>query len=256
MIILQENCYICGNHSNFSIPEGATLLREATCSKCGASIRNSDTAKIIVNKITGKSCSLSESLGTLNSVNILEAQSLGPINRVLCELPGYSCFEYIDSVAPGYSNEYGVMSNDLENLTYKSNSFDLVISQDVLEHVNNPTKAFSEINRVLMMGGYHIFTVPIHEQKPTISRSNLPKVFHGDPLRQDGALVCTDWGNDICKFIDQYGMETEKFMVHNFYSPSEITNVDESYEEYLKTEAIYYYRYNSIVFASKKVRSL
>lgn len=43
---------------------------------------------------------------------------------------------------------------NLENLTFKDESFDLFISQDVMEHVFNPEAAFKEIARVLKPGGH------------------------------------------------------------------------------------------------------
>ena len=45
---------------------------------------------------------------------------------------------------------------------------DIVISQDVLEHVFDATAVFREIERTLQPGGIHIFTVPTtSKQFPT-----------------------------------------------------------------------------------------
>jgi SAM-dependent methyltransferase len=55
----------------------------------------------------------------------------------------------------------GFQNQDLENQTFADASFDLVITQDVMEHIYNPEKAFTEIARTLKKGGAHIFTVPI-----------------------------------------------------------------------------------------------
>tara|TARA_Y100000310_G_scaffold337606_1_gene425133 strand:- start:1324 stop:2052 length:729 start_codon:yes stop_codon:yes gene_type:complete len=49
-----------------------------------------------------------------------------------------------------------------ENLTFKDNSFDLVLCSDVLEHIEHDDKALSEIKRVLKPGGMFIFSVPAH----------------------------------------------------------------------------------------------
>ena len=51
----------------------------------------------------------------------------------------------------------GNRCENLEELTFDDNTFDLVITQDVLEHVLNPGKAFKEICRVLKPGGAHKF---------------------------------------------------------------------------------------------------
>lgn len=255
MLVSREKCFICGELSDFIIKDGATLLREATCYHCHASIRNSDLAKIIVMKLTGKDKSIQESLGELKNFRILEAGTSGAIHQILRHLPYYQSFEYFDDVEPGKFRN-GIQSNNLEKLTYSNHSFDLIITQDVMEHVKNPSRAFLEINRVLDDGGYHIFTVPLHEGRRTKSRKSLREIYHGDPLRQEGALVITDWGDDLSTIMDEYGMETETFPLHIFYNPHEITDVDQSYEEYKTKDPLFYYRYNSIVFASKKINNL
>ena len=53
------------------------------------------------------------------------------------------------------------LCESLEALTFASNSVDIFITQDVLEHVFDPVAAFQEIARVLKPGGAHIFTVPL-----------------------------------------------------------------------------------------------
>jgi len=47
---------------------------------------------------------------------------------------------------------------DMQNLPYENNSFDFVISDQVIEHLENPQKAIQESYRVLKKGGYVIHT--------------------------------------------------------------------------------------------------
>ena len=54
----------------------------------------------------------------------------------------------------GYRNE------NLEHQTFQDESFDLVVTQDVLEHVFDPEKVFSEIARTLRPGGAHVKRQP------------------------------------------------------------------------------------------------
>lgn len=49
---------------------------------------------------------------------------------------------------------------DVENMTLKSNKFDVVISRQMLEHVPNPLKALKEMNRVLKPGGRVVLSTP------------------------------------------------------------------------------------------------
>lgn len=48
----------------------------------------------------------------------------------------------------------------VEDLPFESNFFDLVVSEWVLEHLNDPEKAFREIFRVLKPGGKVVFLTP------------------------------------------------------------------------------------------------
>jgi SAM-dependent methyltransferase len=90
-------------------------------------------------------------------------------------------------------------------------SFDLVVTSDVFEHVLEPAKAFAEIARTLRPGGAHIFTVPWYWWKETLVRAvrkddgsilNLePPDYHGNPIDENGSLVITEWGRDLCDFI-------------------------------------------------------
>ncbi|WP_274649485.1 class I SAM-dependent methyltransferase [Paenibacillus humicola] len=250
-IICCEECYVCGELASFVIVPGATLLREANCQYCTASIRYSDTARIISGIFSRQDRPLAESVGSLHGIAILESQSDGPIHEVLHGLQGYTCFEYFDGIKPGEYKD-GILCNDFQNLSFADNQFDLVISQDVFEHIARPDKAFREIHRVLKPGGYHVFTVPVHEGRSSLSRAGLPRVYHGDPLREEGALVHTDWGDDIDSIADAYGMTTTRFDLHCFHSIDEITNADRTYSDYLQKKPIEYFQYNSVVFASKK----
>lgn len=255
MIVTNEKCYICGHTSNFTIDNGATLLREAICEHCKSSLRNSDTAKVLVSSLLNKDSSLSESFNELKSFKIVEAQASGSLYDILHSSPNYTCFEYFDDVPFG-EKKGNILCNNLEELTFENKSFDVIITQDVFEHIYHPDKAFSEINRILKQGGKHIFTIPLHSGRKTLSRTNLPDVYHGDPIRESGALVKTDWGDDIIDVISNYGMSTNIHQLHAFYSNEEITNANTSYYEYLTTEPLKYYKYNSVILESTKTNSL
>jgi 2-polyprenyl-3-methyl-5-hydroxy-6-metoxy-1,4-benzoquinol methylase len=53
-----------------------------------------------------------------------------------------------------------VVASDAEHLTFASNSFDLVIASEVLEHLWNPHNFFDEAYRVLRADGYLIIETP------------------------------------------------------------------------------------------------
>ncbi len=106
----------------------------------------------------------------------------------------------------------GYRSENLEKLTFPDNSFDLFITQDVMEHLFNPEKAFKEIARVLKTGGAHIFTVPlIRKNSESLRCAQMTEKgeviflrepeYHGSPIDKNDALVTMHWGLDIAKYI-------------------------------------------------------
>lgn len=57
----------------------------------------------------------------------------------------------IDYCKKNYQGEYYV--NDLFNLKFESNSFELILFLDSIEHLKNPQPALIELQRVLKVGG-------------------------------------------------------------------------------------------------------
>lgn len=51
---------------------------------------------------------------------------------------------------------------DGERIPFKSGFFDFIIASDVLEHVYDTEKTFSELKRILKKGGNILITVPYH----------------------------------------------------------------------------------------------
>jgi SAM-dependent methyltransferase len=264
-------CNICGCQSEFIGKEDFSI-RESLCPSCGSTRRQSDLAGIILNTVlpdTGKP--LRRAAADLAHLSIYEAQASGLLHDALCGLPYYVCSEFFDTVPAGQRDPAGILCQDLQHLTFPSDYFDLIITQDVFEHIRQPEKAFSEIYRVLKPGGFHIFTIPYHEGKPTVRRiivqdgkevQQYPPVYHGDPLRQQGAIVVTDFGQDMDILLNQIGFNTENIPCGMWYSPSDIPYIsdEKEYQTYLKynTNAtmLKYFKYNSWVFRTRKPGSM
>ncbi|PKB17451.1 class I SAM-dependent methyltransferase [Flavobacterium sp. 5] len=109
----------------------------------------------------------------------------------------------------------GVRNEDLEQQTFDDAMFDIVVTSDVMEHIYNPEKAFSEIQRTLKSGGAHIFSVPIINKHKATQRwakkgSDGEPVFlfepewHGNPIDSKGSPVTFHWGYDIKDIIKEY----------------------------------------------------
>jgi SAM-dependent methyltransferase len=133
----------------------------------------------------------------------------------LAKVPGYSSSQFMPHVARGETDPAtGFRCEDLEAMTFPDASFDLFVTQDVMEHVFDPAQAFREIARVLKPGGAHIFTVPIvNKGRPSekaatrdaagfITHHGRPE-YHGNPVDAKGALVTMRWGYDLASFIER-----------------------------------------------------
>jgi hypothetical protein len=102
---------------------------------------------------------------------------------------------------------------NLEEQSFGDESFNIVVTQDVLEHIFKPEKAFKEIARTLKKKGAHVFTVPlVNKDKPTEKWAELvgnkinwlrTPEYHGDPINSDGSPVAYHWGYDIVNFISR-----------------------------------------------------
>jgi SAM-dependent methyltransferase len=94
----------------------------------------------------------------------------------------------------------GVRHEDLQKSSFADDTFNFVITSDVMEHVPDALAAEREIVRILKPGGSYCFTVPLH----ALAEADLilatmrddgsidyfaDPIYHGDPLRAEGALV-------------------------------------------------------------------
>lgn len=95
---------------------------------------------------------------------------------------------------------YPIPREDLQSLSFRENSFDIVSTNEVLEHVPSIDKALAELCRVLRPGGWHFGTVPFLylSEKGEVRTGTGPNgelihfmepQYHGDPMNDGGVLV-------------------------------------------------------------------
>lgn len=95
---------------------------------------------------------------------------------------------------------------DMQKLPYPDNSFDIVVHSDTLEHVPDPLVGLRECHRVLVPGGYCVFTVPMVVDRPTRSRAGFPPSYHGSESKSsEDYIVHTEFGGDAWKLAVEAG---------------------------------------------------
>ena len=146
-------------------------------------------------------------------------------------LSNYVVSEYYDD-SPLGSNINGIRNENLEQLSFQDNFFDVIITSDVLEHVSDLDKALSEIKRVLKPGGYHIFTIPAdYKMNRTTERATIKNgliinlsepVMHGDTVRNNGILAFRDFGKDTLQYLSRDSLECKevKYIKNNMHITS------------------------------------
>lgn len=201
------------------------------CLTCHSNLRARLLANALLAQYAPHAQSLSELTSdfTFRSLQIAEINAIGStgsMHSVLAQLPNLAYSEYAGSESLGQTVD-GVRNEDICQLSYESQSFDLVLTSDTLEHVPDAAQALRETFRILRPGGRHIFTVPTAAwRQESVTRAKLsldgqlvhlaPPVYHGRgggpfrllPARSD-FLAFTDFGADVLHLLQEAGFEAD-----------------------------------------------
>lgn len=111
----------------------------------------------------------------------------------------------------------GIRHENVEDLSFEDGSFDLVVSNDVLEHVADPARAVREMARVLRPGGTCFMTVPFlleQDENQIRARCEGGKIrhlmtpeYHGNPVSDEGSLVFTVFGWELLEMLRAAGFK-------------------------------------------------
>ena len=163
------------------------------CKGCGSNLRSIALAKGILDSYgyRGLFSEFVESPQT-SHLRVLEINEAGLLTPLLEKIPLHRLVRYPDF--------------DMTRLDLESDSYDLVVHSDTLEHVDYPLSGLSECHRVLADGGRSIFTVPIVTDRLSRSRAGLPESYHGTPETSGNDLVVrTEFGTDFWQLVLQAG---------------------------------------------------
>lgn len=153
---------------------------------------------------------------------LTDSLGLASSSRLYCTEQQTDLYQHIRRVFPGVVgsefhgdrfplgslNHDGVRNEDVTRLTFPDESFDCVLSLDVMEHVPDYRAGFREMARCLRPGGTLLLTVPFHFGRDSTAirasanpdgslTHHLPPVHHGDPICARGALCFNDFGWDM-----------------------------------------------------------
>jgi SAM-dependent methyltransferase len=205
-------CPICDSQTLFT--EKDKWLRDFyVCQKCW-SIPRQRAIIVVLNRFYPE----------WKNLKIHESSPGGPSSKKIEKhCAEYTPTQFFQDVSLGKSKD-GIRCENLEQMTFEDNSFDLMITQDVFEHVMNPLAAFKEIERILKPGGAHIFTMPWYPKlDKTMQRARQldngeiefleEAIYHGNPIDSKGSLVTFDWGVDFTDLIyAKSGMSTTIYL--------------------------------------------
>lgn len=185
----------CG--SNFGT--GYPNLREGlVCQTCGS--KNRDRLMMLASRELLATSRKTIFFGALSGW-ARWAKDSHPHRLVFCEYLGDEVPRGAEVTIEGQS----VFNQDLTRMTFESESADLILHQDVLEHIPDYKTALQETFRVLRPGAKTIFTAPFfHEMDDTFVRATVgtdgaithlaAEERHGDPLVPEGILTFYNFG--------------------------------------------------------------
>jgi len=201
-------CTFCATATTFLVSAGAMLgdninLREGlVCERCGLGNRLR-----LLHKAIGE---FSGGELALRDKHVYIAERITPfyvrMGERLRNLTGSECVDV--GFEPGSTHTVqgiDVRHEDVCRLSFESESFDILVHADVLEHVPDYRPALAEMCRVTRRGGAMFFSVPFlhdrfeHEIRATLLPSgelvhHLPAAYHGNPLSTKGSLAFRTYG--------------------------------------------------------------
>ena len=176
---LLGRCNICGNYTAFFCGDRSRYRESLHCAECKSTSRNRSIALGLlraIGELTGES-----------PRSIAELRWL-PVGRKFQVFDAQNSFYTPDDAYPipdllRQSGSFEVETlghGDITRLPFAEESFDIVITSDLMEHVENDVAAHSEIRRVLRHAGVYVFTVT-HSRTQTRNVLPLPgpKDEHG-----------------------------------------------------------------------------
>lgn len=199
-------CPICRNRVTFTARE--TWLRDhLLCPSCpNGSIPRERALMLVLDRMRPE--------WRLAALHESSPAPRGTSLKLAEECKGYVATQFFPGSAPG--EKVGTFRcENLEKQSFSDRTFDVVITQDVMEHVFDPARAYSEVYRTLAPEGVYIHTTPIYKDRVNTERCAVmevdgtikhlcPPEYHGNPVDSKGSLVTFKFGYDLPALIREW----------------------------------------------------
>ena len=210
-VAIEGVCAACRRATTFRLglelwhPAVGFLYREAlSCQHCTLNARMRAALQYVDDHIP-----------LANSAKIYMTERVTPLFDIVAErYPNTEGSEYLPGEPLGTIVE-GIRCEDLTQLTYGDENFDVTFTFDVLEHVPDYRAAAKELFRTLKCGGWLLLTVPFclaRQENLTLARllpgdsiEHLhPAQYHGNPLGPP-SLCFSDFAWDLLEVLREAG---------------------------------------------------
>ncbi|KAL4423861.1 hypothetical protein ABPG75_001162 [Micractinium tetrahymenae] len=221
-------CPVCGAAQQSIKFSGMNVREEGRCPRCSGFNRLRQIAEAALPEVwrmTGRNFRSLNELA-LSDLSIYHTQCSGVLHNMLSSAMGYVCSEFVSAeLAPG-TVVRGVRHEDLQRTSFADNTFDLVISSEMMSRVASPYQAHYEVKRILKPGGSHVFTVPFspsdyHDDiRASVEEGRLvhhvePPIYTGDSLHPKGVLLFTIFGKEMVDKVCMLGYNVTAHHLHH-----------------------------------------
>jgi len=214
------DCYVCGRSVEFAVK--VDLIRDSNnwretlkCPICD-----------LINRWRSSVHLFEDLVKPEEDDRIYLTEAVTPLYKAISSrFPGCTGSEYASETPLGSVIELPsgpTRIEDVTRLTFPDESFEAVLSFDVLEHVPDYKSALREFHRVLAPGGQALISVPSTFTDHTLIRAEvddqgrithlLEPSYHGDPLSDEGVLCYYDFGLDLLQEMKNAGFR-DAFLV-------------------------------------------
>ena len=200
-------------------PNAWTDMRGAfQCASCGLNNRD----RLFVKSVKSLECA--------TDVRALIFERFSPLYAALRKLiPSLEGVEFggdgLESGTEATSRHGKFIHQNMCDMSYPNDHFELIMHSDVLEHIPNPQKAMMEIHRTLAPSGICLFSTPIytgvneHREIAKLIDGEVKfveqEVYHGDPLTGRGIAVFYEFGFDLLEELRDIGFKAAALIDHS-----------------------------------------